>query len=278
MKLAYLIMVHKNLDQFKRLFMAIYVETNTYIIHVDKKSDIDFYTEIEAFVGKFKNTHMMKRFNCRWGGYSMVQIELDAMKIALDIDLAWQYFINLSGQCFPLTSQNKIMEFLSTAGESNFIDIFDPLNNGRWRDPLYRVTDIHIEFRDRVFHTPLKRKFMKDTHWYAGSQWFMVTREFCKYAVSGETRKFRNFFRFAHIPDESFFQTVIMNSNFREKVINDNKRIIEWGNKAVKIWTYDDYQYLLDEGAFFARKFDITKDNRIIDKLEAHLLSYSFND
>lgn len=36
--IAYLILVHRYPDQFKRLFRAIYHDSNHYLIHVDKRS------------------------------------------------------------------------------------------------------------------------------------------------------------------------------------------------------------------------------------------------
>jgi len=39
-----------------------------------------------------------------WGGYSLVDAELRGIKELLKMSLKWEFFINLSGQDFPLKS------------------------------------------------------------------------------------------------------------------------------------------------------------------------------
>jgi hypothetical protein len=268
-------MTHKSPEQFKRLFKAIYETENFYLVHVDKKAADQIYCEIQSFLKDYSNAFLMRRQNCLWGGYSMVDIELKAIEKAVSMFAGWEFFINLSGQCFPLKPQQQIKQFLAENREANFIDVFDPLDNGRWSNPECRVKQIYFEFRGRVMQIPVNRKMPNDFKWYAGSQWFMINKQFCEYVNSYRAKKFVRFFKYTHIPDESFFQTVIMNSEFKQTVINDNKRSIEWGDKCVKILTSDDCEQLISGNAFFARKFDITKDSLIIDKLENYLSSPS---
>ena len=44
--IAYFILVHRYPDQFKRLFKAIYHDSNHYLIHVDKSSGPELQQEI----------------------------------------------------------------------------------------------------------------------------------------------------------------------------------------------------------------------------------------
>ncbi|MEI8632708.1 beta-1,6-N-acetylglucosaminyltransferase [Vibrio sp. PP-XX7] len=47
--IAYLILVHRYPEQFKRLFHAIYHPLNHYLIHVDKTSGTEILDDISLF-------------------------------------------------------------------------------------------------------------------------------------------------------------------------------------------------------------------------------------
>ncbi|MBF4237805.1 beta-1,6-N-acetylglucosaminyltransferase, partial [Vibrio anguillarum] len=53
--IAYLILVHRYPDQFKRLFHAIYHPNNHYVIHVDKTSGKEISDEITLFLNDYQN-------------------------------------------------------------------------------------------------------------------------------------------------------------------------------------------------------------------------------
>ena len=69
-------------------------------------------------------------------------------------------------------------------------------------------------------------------------------------------KKLRRFIRFTWGPDEFLFPTLIMNSAFKETVINDNFYYIDWsgGGSNPKILTLDDYDKLRSTDKIFARK------------------------
>jgi hypothetical protein len=48
--IAYLLLVHRYPEQFKRLFKAIYDRQNHYVVHVDKNSGAELASEIRAFL------------------------------------------------------------------------------------------------------------------------------------------------------------------------------------------------------------------------------------
>ena len=68
-----------------------------------------------------------------------------------------------------------------------------------------------------------------------------------------------NRFKYTLCSEEFYFQTVIMNSEFANKVTNDNLRHIDWksrnGNNPA-ILDESDFEKLKRTNAVFARKFD----------------------
>ncbi|MBU2505800.1 MAG: beta-1,6-N-acetylglucosaminyltransferase [Bacteroidetes bacterium] len=271
--IAYFILVHRFPEQFKRLFKALYHPENYYLIHLDKKAGIGIYDDIEDFLTDFPNTYILESENVVWGGYSMVQVELNGIKYLLNLNIDWDFFINLSGQDFPLKSQKIIREYLTKNKGNNFIKIANQLTVRP--ETMNRIENYFVETDKGFSGILIKRAYLKDVIPYIGGQWMILTRRTCEFICnSGEAKKFENYYLNTLIADEAFFQTVLMNTSFNGILINDDKRAIIWvpdGDIKLrpKTFTEEDIKFLLEGDNLFARKFDDNIDNRIIDRLES---------
>jgi len=273
--IAYLILVHRYPNQFKRLFRAIYHPANYYLVHVDKRSGVGLQTEIQDFLSSFTNASLLKSQSILWGGYSMVDAELRGIKELLKISSEWEFFINLSAQDFPLKSQTHIQDFLSLNIGRDFIKV---ANQREIRpDTLSRIENYCIEFSKRILRTPIKRPYLRGVTPYIGNQWMILSRKFCEYmCYSFEVKRFKRFYRHTFISDEGFFQTVIMNTNYKATIVNDDKRTIDWVPLGtIKLrprdFTSKDADFLMASQDLFARKFDETVDGGILSILESNL-------
>lgn len=273
--IAYLILVHRYPDQFKRMFRAIYIPGNHYLIHVDKSSGKGLAEDIAQFLKPYQNVAILKARNALWGGYSLVDAELRGMEQLLDMDPHWKYFINLSGQDFPLKSQDYIRDFLTAHDGKQFIRA---VNQQECRpDTMNRVSHRFVEAFRRMFRTGIRRKFLEGATPYIGTQWKVVTRSFCEFVSKDpETTRFKRFYRGSFIADEGFFQTVMMNIFPRGEVVNDDLRTIDWiPDGEIKLrprtFTARDALRLTLSPDLFARKFDSSEDAEILDILERHL-------
>lgn len=278
--IAYLILVHRYPDQFKRMFKAIYHPANHYLIHVDKRSGVELQAEIQDFLSGFPNASLLKSEKAIWGGYSLVDAELRGIKELLKMGLKWEFFINLSAQDFPLKSQTYIHNFLSHHIGKDFLKV---ANQGRIRpDTLHRIENYVTESGDEIISEPIvKRPFLRDVTPYIGNQWMILSRKFCEFiSHSPEVDRFKEFYRHTLIADEGFFQTVIMNTSYKATIVNDDKRTIDWiPMGAIKLrprdFTAKDADFLMASQDLFARKFDETVDGDILGMLEADLLQQS---
>jgi hypothetical protein len=90
----------------------------------------------------------------------------------------------------------------------------------------------------------------------------------------GERPDVLSFFRHVDIPDEIFFQTVIMNSELADTVVNDNLRYIDWtrGRRPAILETRD-FEALARSPKLFARKFDVEHDEQIMELIDHRLLT-----
>jgi len=276
--IAYLILVHRYLGQFKRLFGAIYHPANYYLVHVDKRSGVGLQTEIQDFLSSFANASLLKSQSINWGGYSMVDVELRGIEELLKISSEWKFFMNLSAQDFPLKSQTHIQDFLSRNIGRDFIKV---VNQRKIRpETLSRIENYCIEFSKRILRTPIKRPYLRGVTPYIGNQWMILSRKLCEFVCySPEIERFERFYRHTFIADEGFFQTVIMNTNYKGTIVNDDKRTIDWvpiGTIKLrpKDFTFKDAEFLLASQGLFARKFDETVDGGILSILESNLSTH----
>jgi len=273
--IAYLILVHRYPGQFKRLFRAIFHPANYYLIHVDKRSGVGLQTEIQDFLSSFANASLLKSQSTLWGGYSLVNAELRGVAELLKMGLKWEFFINLSGQDFPLKSQTRIQDFLNRNIGKDFIGVADQRKIRP--DTLPRIEKYYVEFGDRILQIPITRPYLRGVNPYIGGQWKILSRTFCEFVCySLEVERFKRFYRHTLISDEGFFQTVIMNTSYEGRIVNDDKRTIVWVPMGTiklrpKDFTSKDAEFLLGSQGLFARKFDETVDAGILSILESNL-------
>lgn len=280
MSIAYFITCHKNSSQIARLINAVYDKDNVYLIHADKKAGPDYLHQLQTLCAHYDNVHFMKPVNVCWGGWSLVDVQLQAMKQLLKIDDKWDYFINLSGQCYPLRSQAEIKQFLVKSGVNHiyFNDLTDPFY---YRFFVERQETFCMEVNGEAIDTGIKREsftatFGEDVRLGMGSQWVMLERAFCEYVCEENPfiESLISYFKFFNIPDEHFIQTVLINSPYKDKFTNDIYRYIyiPTNESHPKILTLsEDLDRLVHSNCLFARKFDETIDSAIMDELDKRM-------
>lgn len=279
--IAYFLLVHRYPTQFKRLFNAIYLPGNQYVVHVDKSSGKSLLDEISTFLKPYRGVDLLESQDALWGGYSLVDAELRGMTRLLEMDKRWSHYINLSGQDFPLKSQNYIREFFTENPGKQFIRALDQVKERP--DTLNRISHLFIEENGEMTATGVARPFLPGHTPFIGTQWKAVTRSFCEYACHNpRVDRLKVFYRNSFIADEAFFQTVIMNSDDRGSVMNDDLRMIDWvpdGDIKLRPRNFDegDFDQLQRSSDLFARKFDAENGSRILALLERHLQSPAAN-
>ncbi len=214
-----------------------------------------------------------------WGSFKLVQATLDAMRHFRETD--YDYFINLSGQCYPLRPVEEIKQRLVAARGKALME-HEPFPRPRWSDERggFRRVD-HFWFKPfrtlNMWSLPRLGRVPLGMQPYGGSQWFCLPKKHVERILDilDEHPEVVRFYQHSFIPDEMFFQTILMNSELRDEVINDNKRFTDWSKKCVPtpaILLSEDLTRLERSGMFFARKFDPDIDPRILDLLDLKLL------
>lgn len=273
--IAYLVLVHRFPAQFKRMFKAIHDPANYYLIHVDKNSGPELEADIRRFLRGFPNSEILKGHRALWGGYSLVDAELRGMAQLLEMGADWEFFINLSGQDYPLKSQDEIATFLKRNRGKEFIKVLD--QREARPETMERIGRYAIEFEKRIVRTPFPRRFMSGVSPYIGNQWMIVSRRFCEFVCHDpQAQRYKAFYRNTFIADEGFFQTVMMNTTAHGEIVSDDLRKIDWvpdGDIKLRPRTFiaEDASELLASPCLFARKFDVTVDEEVLDIIDDRL-------
>jgi hypothetical protein len=126
---------------------------------------------------------------------------------------------------------------------------------------------------------PFKRKFPEGFTPYRGSAYWCFPKDCVDYIYNflntNQGKEFANYFKYVDGPDEMFFQTLILNSPLKDRVINDNLFFIDFENPnptRPRVFEKCDFERLANSPKLFGRKFDATRDAEILDLLDHHVL------
>lgn len=121
--IAFSLLMFKDIEQSERLFRAIYRPQHWYCFHVDSKTDETIYKAMQGIANCFENVFMSdKRFNVQWGKITVLQPELNCMKQLWNKSKKWKYFINLTGQEFPLRTNYELVQILQAYNGANDVE------------------------------------------------------------------------------------------------------------------------------------------------------------
>lgn len=114
---------------------------------------------------------------------------------------------------------------------------------------------------------------------WGGSQWWALPYDAVNYIDNfvKENPQYYDFHKFTFIPDEIFFQTIIMNHpEFSRRVINHRLKYLDW-SRDIKPMVFND-EYLdyftpicLNPFFLFARKFETETSNNILNQIDTLL-------
>lgn len=287
MKIAVLCQCHKNAAQVNRLINALrYRDVFDFYIHVDKKSSIDKSIICSSNVFVLSND---ERVDVLWGDISQVEATLSLIRATHGKH--YDYYWLISGQDFPIKSPEYIVNRLSQNPENSYIDLFqgkvhqekDLKRNEvyyfRWmmkRGVINRAAKrFYIEITGgwKKTYSLFKRRKIKQLNmpFYFGSSWWCLNGKAIQWIVDyiNNNPEYIKFYQNSLCPDESFFQTLFMNSPF-EKTRKPYLTYVNWPSESSnpQILTYEDKDNILASQFLIARKFDVNVDGKIVEYLE----------
>jgi hypothetical protein len=276
MKIAHLILAHSNARHLERLVARLENENAWFFIHIDKKTPLDSFSNLS---NRKNVTLLKKRVSVGWGAYSMVQATINGFEAVVSSQIRFDVVNLLSGSDYPIKSREFIHHFFAQHHGKNYFQ-FEQIYSD-WTEAIGRLTHYHLTnyniagryFLQKWMNKLLpKRKIPEELIPVGRSQWFSITLDSVIYILDylSEKPQVARFFRMTWAPDEIIFQTILYNSTFRESMINNSLRYIDWvgGKTGPRILTKEDLPVLKQSHALFARKFDQNVDPEILDLLD----------
>ena len=277
-------MVHKNPSQVKRLIDTLAHEDFDFYIHLDKKADMDEYAHLAA-IPRVK--FIEKRHWVRWASYRFTEAILQGVREILATDEQYDFINLLSGQDYPIKPVESIYNFFARHIGCSFLS-FEREGSSWWSHAITRVEQYHTTYFNFKGQYKLqaiannvlpKRKFPLPYTLYGGpyGSWWTMSNDCANYLIEfiDKNSKLRRFTQFTWGSDEFLISTILMNSPYKDRIVNDNYRYIDWsqGGANPKSLTVADANKLAHSHKLFARKFDINQDAEILDLIDQSLLS-----
>eukprot|EP00835_Amoeboradix_gromovi_P000610 NODE_22_length_38364_cov_0.248661.p13 type:complete len:330 gc:universal NODE_22_length_38364_cov_0.248661:4439-5428(+) len=225
-RLAFAILVH-NKDTVEgaiELMDVLYPSKHCFIIHFDKNTPKG---SVQEFLKLYPFAIVAPQHNVEWGKFSMIEAELDLLKESSKC--VFDHLLFLDGKSFPLKSLKEIEnQFLKIPKESSIVfsnkaSYGTDIPTCRRNSPTFHacartssrcLNEDCTKYKNTPNNAPI----------YKGPQWTVLSSSFINHLLSHEAwlLSWKNFFARTVMPDESFFQTVLMDSPFSPK-----KQILE---------------------------------------------------
>jgi hypothetical protein len=284
-RIAYIISAYQRAGPLIRLVRRLNSPDHGFFIHYDLRSSESEFAAIAAGLRDLPNVTLLERHQCYWGDFGHVLASLKGMEAMAKQGFVYDYAIVLTAQDYPIKSDAQIRERLAETSGGSFMEA-NPWPIPTWEKgrAIKRIENFHLHLpfprwarslgwpaiRQHVA-IPMKRKIPGGLHPYFGCSYWYLHRSCLVYLHEYVARhpECVRFFKHVLIPDECFFQTIVMNSELAPSVTRRTLTSVDWRPPWPGIMTMDDLPRLRQSDCLLARKFDETVDGKVLDQLDA---------
>lgn len=294
--IAYFIQIAENtVDHLPRLLRKLYHERNVYAIHFDLKIPRHVVRAEEDRIRSnpqyASNVHIMPSELITYRGISMLLNTINSMRLLIDEDKNWDYFVNLSGADYPLITPNLQRKLLGQEKGLNYFTFapkrtWDNMAENRLAEVWY---DESLTFRrtpaiGKLSKLDVRNPLVDDREFDVShaEAWMITSREFCDFVVRGDmARKMLVAFAYAVDSSEHYFASLAWNHDkYKKSLVPHSLRMVVWMHEGVLSGQHpyyideetDDGNYKFKEELsgsvlFFARKFQEI-DSKLMDYID----------
>nr|KAG5711732.1 hypothetical protein BaRGS_023496 [Batillaria attramentaria] len=285
--LAFGLKVHHVPDMVERLLRVMWRPHNFYCVHVDKKAPASVYESIRNLTNCFDNVFMAEnRISLVYLSIGSVYSDMECMKLALKSKLPWKYYLNLSGQEFPLKTNLELVQILTLLNGTNDVESYPhPKELIQWYTRQHEIVNGKLQRtkKEKVpFRYPIEHR--------KGSAYGSFSRKFLEFVMTDPlSLEYLEWLNDTWAPDEQFWATLNhlpgVPGGVYGDVTHDDNTVL---SRAV-VWLWDDYKcrgmsihsicvfsafdlpWLVSRPELIANKFDNTRDPIVLDCLEQFL-------
>ncbi|MDD3206703.1 MAG: beta-1,6-N-acetylglucosaminyltransferase [Lachnospiraceae bacterium] len=270
MKHALLITAYTDFTVLKNMVCS-YKEHYDCYIHVDKKTKMPI--EILQELNAYENVTIISKYKVNWGSYRHISAILQLMKLAV-ANGPYDYYHIMSGNTLIVKPVGEFDAFFQADRDKNYMEIIDFRGTESEKDIeewfayyhypfLYNKKGKHHVFWDNVeyYFIKLQKKAefrRKVSFSYKGYVYCHLNEVFVKYVLAyvKKNPKYLSQIKYCHVGEEFFFQNIIMNSEYKDTVINNPLIYDDWSAERERPAVLDmrDYPELQNPQVLFARK------------------------
>lgn len=285
-KHAFLITAYKDPAALLELLRCL-DQNGVVYLHIDKRSALS--NEALEALRQYPCVRLLSRkFKVRWGGLSHVKAILELCRAAVTDGKADRLHL-LSGSDRPIVPTEAFRSFFEAHQSSEFLLHF-PLPTPYWKGggldrlTLYHPLDVfdlrsprQRALRDLFLRLQVKvgvhRSLEGLPPLFGGSTWWSLTRDCVAQLLDqlANSPGILHRLQMTHVPEEVLFPSLIMNSAYADRVINDHLRYIDWNprdghNPAVL--DLRDLDAIRSSGKLFARKLEHPTSTTLMKTLD----------
>jgi len=225
MKVAYLVLAHRNPLLIQKAVECLACEEAAFFIHIDAKFPLDPFKAIRG-----DNVFFIEdRLPVYWGEFSQTEAILLLIRRALAAPQRHDYLVLMSGSDFPLRSGRYVRRFLEANRGCEFVTMVRLPAQGM---PISRINTVRYPttrpVRRFVFRALARlglgqrdhRKYLGGLQPCSGHTWWALSREACQYVldyIQGHPEVVK-FFAITHASDETLIHTILGNSPFQPQI------------------------------------------------------------
>jgi hypothetical protein len=289
MQHAFLITAYKDVPALERMVGHLGPHALVYI-HLDRRSRVP-RAQVDALRALPTVRLLSRRHRVNWGSTAHLRAILLLAQAAVKDGQA-EYLHLISGSDHPLLHHARFDVWMEAQRGNEFLEHF-PLPTTYWRegglDRLLRyhpldLIDIRKPRRKALIDLLMRlqarlgisRSLKGLPPLHGGSTWWSMSRACVAHVLDRLARQPQLMARFAHTRcgEEILFQTLVLDSPFAGRVVNDNLRYIDWHTRngsTPAVLDITDQERLPTSGKLFARKLESPVSDELIAALQQDL-------
>lgn len=296
-RIAYIISAYTDAPHLARLVDALNDKADFYV-HIDLKSDVRPFEEALGNKVTFVPRHRVS-----WGGWEQVEYQKELLGAVIRSGVPYDRVVCLSGQDYPLWSNEKIHRYFDEHIEREFImginlthcqnrlqrskiTYYHLFRDLKWKNVWWKnkciVASRHLMKWLSVRKRPVTQINHQEVDVYFGSDYWAITLLCARYIYEKlcSEKKMVCYFKTSFVPSELCIQTIVFNSPFaRQAFLYEGEfpglaaltplHYISYG-KCIKTLTAEDWPALQQSGKMFCRKVVSKVSDELVDLVYNH--------
>lgn len=278
---AFVITAYQNPDYLSTLVNSITQEGNHAYVHIDAKSTMDVQ---DLTLNNPELVSVYKQYAVNWGGYNHLLAIIFLLKQIPD---GVEYVHTISGQDALVRSKAQFDSFFSNQegafmsltpledteiGVQRRVEGYNLFPNADSRKPVHKILNRGMWLIRKALRMN-KRQIGGFDRIYKGMIWVSLPYAQVKYVLQyiEDNPSYMKRLKHTLLPEEFFFQTILMNSPYKDTIVPHNLRYTLWIEKhgsAPAILDEKDYAGIIDSNCYFARKIVMPYSKQLLNLIE----------